>query len=129
MIKSPDRSVFQSDQTLVFVFRRRARFQPGSMSMPHAGCMLPGVGDVADDLLHTDSVLHLREYKRAVAAHLLRVALHHFQIRTHSLREVGLVDDEQVALRDPGAALPRNLVATRDVDDLNREVREFPAEA
>ena len=36
--------------------------------------------------------------------------------------QVGLVDHEQVALGDAGAALARNLLAGGDVDDVDGEV-------
>ena len=42
-------------------------------------------------------------------------------------REVGLVDDEQIGLRDAGAALARDLVAAGDVDDVDRVVDELAA--
>ena len=43
-------------------------------------------------------------------------------------REVGLVDDQQVGLRDAGAALARDLLAAGDVDHVEREVRQLGAE-
>src|SRR4051794_23634788 len=42
--------------------------------------------------------------------------------------EVDLVDDQQVAAGDPGAALPGDLVPGGDVDHVNREVGQFGAE-
>ena len=43
-------------------------------------------------------------------------------------REVDLVDDQQVALGDAGAALARDLVAGGDVDHVERQVGELGAE-
>ena len=44
-------------------------------------------------------------------------------------REIDLVDDQQVRPGDAGAALARNLVAARDVDDVDRRVDQLGAEA
>ena len=41
--------------------------------------------------------------------------------------EIGLVDHQQIGLRDTRAALARHLVAARDVDHVDREVRELAA--
>ncbi len=58
----------------------------------------------------------------------LRVALHHAEVGADERGEVGLVDDEQVRAGDAGAALARDLLAGRDVDHVDREVRELGAE-
>ena len=52
----------------------------------------------------------------------LRVGFHHAEVGADVGREVGLVDDEQVALGDAGAALARDLLAGRDVDHVDRQV-------
>ena len=41
--------------------------------------------------------------------------------------EIGLVDHEQVGLRDAGAALARDLVAAGDVDHVDRVVDQLAA--
>ena len=50
------------------------------------------------------------------------------QVRADGRREVDLVDHEDVRLRDARPALARHLVAARDVDDVDREVRELVRE-
>src|SRR4051794_21036794 len=72
--------------------------------------------------------LEVREHERTIAAHLARVAIHDLERRTDMRREVDLVDDEEIALHDAGAALARDLVPGRDVDDVQREIGELGAE-
>src|SRR6185436_9001446 len=43
-------------------------------------------------------------------------------------REVDLVDDEQVGAEDAGAALPRDLLALRHVDDVDGGVHQLRTE-
>jgi hypothetical protein len=42
--------------------------------------------------------------------------------------QVGLVDDEEIALGDAGAALARNLLACCHVDHVDGQIRQFGAE-
>lgn len=56
--------------------------------------VLPGVNDGGDDFVKAHAMFDLRENKRPAAAHLLCVALHHFEIRANTFGQVGLVDDE-----------------------------------
>ena len=70
-------------------------------------------------------MLHLREDERAAAAHLLRVTRHHVEVRADPGSKIRFVDDEQVGLRDAGAALARNLVAATHVNDLDGVVGQF----
>ena len=99
-----------------------------SVRMPDPGGVLPGVEEVVDDGIDADAVANLGEQERSPAPHLLGIAGHHVEIGPHRHREVGLVDHQQIALGDSGAALARDLVATRHVDDLNRVVGEFATE-
>ena len=62
------------------------------------------------------------------AAPAARIALHHAQIGADERSEIDLVDDEEIRLRDPRPAFSGNLVASGDVDDVNREVGQIPAE-
>ena len=55
------------------------------------------------------------------------VALHDGEVGADVRREIGLVDHEQIALRDAGAALARHLVAAGDVDHVDRVVDELAA--
>ena len=79
------------------------------------------------DLVDADAVHDLREDRRSLAAHARGVALHHSEIGPDVRREIGLVDHEQVGLRDARAALARHLVAPGDVDHVDREVGELAA--
>lgn len=78
-------------------------------------------------MIHAHALLHLGEDRGAAFAHLARVALHDAQIGADGLGEIGLVDDEEVALGDAGAALAGDLVAAADVDDVDDEVGELAA--
>src|SRR5690606_28467152 len=68
------------------------------------------------------------EFEGAGAAHPLRVAVHHLKARADQRGEVDLVDHQQVRAGDARAALAGDLVAGRDVDDVDGDVRKFRAE-
>ena len=91
--------------------------------------VLAGVEDVGDDTVHADGAFHLGEDVGSLAAHLQRVAFHDGEVGADRGGEVDFVDDQEVALGDAGAAFARDFVAAGDVDDLDGEIREFPAEA
>ncbi len=91
--------------------------------------VLPGVQDVINDFVETDSVFDLSKHERAVAAHLPSVSIHYGEICAHSGREVGFVDDEEIALRNSWAAFSRDLVSARDVDYLDGEIGQLATEA
>ena len=96
--------------------------------MFHTRGVLKGVHNVMKNFIHAAAVFHLRKYKRAVAAHSFGVASHHVEIGADGGREVGFVDDEEVALRDAGAAFAGDFVAARDVNDLDGVIGQFAAE-
>lgn len=81
-----------------------------SRLMPDSRRVLPMMQDLTNNLVNPNAVLHLGENKWTVAAHSLCVVFHYLQIRTNSCGQIGLVDDEQVALGDAGSVLARNLV-------------------
>ena len=99
------------------------------MMVLDTGRVLPRMDDVIDDFAPTNAVFHLRKHDRTETAHLFCVARHNIEIRAHGLGQVGFVDHQQVGLRDAGAAFARDLVAAGNVDDLNRVIRQFAAEA
>lgn len=99
------------------------------MRVRNASRVLAGVQDVSDDLIEPNAVLHLREDVGAAAAHLLRIPIHHGKISANRGSEVGLVDYQEIGLRDAWTAFARDFVPTRDVDDLDRVVRQFATEA
>jgi hypothetical protein len=73
--------------------------------------------------IHAQSVFHLRKDHRPGASHSMGIALHHAQIRPDGWCQVGLINNQQVRLRDARAAFARNLVTARNVNDVNSKVR------
>ena len=57
-----------------------------------------------------------------------RVGVHPSEVGPNVRREVGLVDDQQAASDQTGAALPRDLVAPCDIDDVEALVDELGTE-
>ena len=57
----------------------------------------------------------------------MRIGAHHIQISTDHRCEIGFIDYEQVALRDPWSAFTRNFFAGCNIDDVNRQVAQFRA--
>jgi len=96
------------------------------------GLGLPGffpcLEDVFDDLVDAFAVLDPGEDEGAIAAHLRAVSFHDREVGADGLRQVGLVDDQEVGLGNSRPALARNLITARDVDDVDRVVGELPAE-
>ena len=86
---------------------------------------------MADDFIDTDTMLHLRENKRAIAAHFLCVALHYLQIRTYGFREIGFIDDKQIRLSDSGPGYFSNHAwsATREIRPALKICEGRPGEA
>src|SRR5205085_720023 len=74
------------------------------------------------DLLTPHPSLHLRKAHRPLPAHPLSIPLHHPQTRPHNCRQIRLVDHQQVRLRDPRPALPRNLIAAGDINHVHRVI-------
>ena len=72
-------------------------------------------------------VLQLVNRNGLLAAHQQRILLHHLEAGADVRREVGLVDDEDVRLRDPGPVLARDLVAGGHVDHIDEDSRPAPA--
>ncbi len=80
------------------------------------------VADQLDEFGNALAGAAVGEQERLVAAHQLRIVRHHLEARADVGRQVGLVDDEDVRLRDPGSVLARDLVAGGDVDHVDEEV-------
>ena len=57
-----------------------------------------------------------------------RVARHHLEAGTDQRGQIDLVDDEQIGAGDARTALARDLVAGRDVDDVDRQIGQFGRE-
>src|SRR5262249_20136099 len=84
--------------------------------------------DEARDLLDAGPSLQIREYERAFGPHALGIRRHDGEVRADQRRQVDLVDDEQVRAGDSWSALARYLFACRDVDHVNREIRQLGTE-
>jgi len=61
-----------------------------------------------DDVGNAEAVENLREDDGAVTAHATSVSLHDGEVGADERREIGLVDHEQIGLRDAGSTLPRD---------------------
>src|SRR5436853_1905098 len=68
------------------------------------------------------------EHERPAATDATGVLFHHLERGADVRGEIDLVDDEQVGTGDAGAALPRDLLALRYIDDVDCEVGELWAE-
>src|SRR6185437_2371836 len=90
----------------------------------HPTCRLDKAGNIRD----TDAGADIGEHEWPRAAHSARVSIHHLETGSDEGRKVDLVDDQEVAARDPRATLARDLVARRDVDHVDGQVRQFRAE-
>ena len=86
------------------------------------------VANPGNDLRHALFLHEIREQKWPRSAHFLRVALHDAEVSTDIGGSILLVDDEQVGTRDARAALARNLVAFRYIDDKDCGIGQFRAE-
>src|SRR5262249_10084150 len=82
-----------------------------------------------DDLSEADAVLEVREGEWPFAAHELGVARHDVEAGADVRREIDLVDHQEVRARNTGTTFARDLVASGDVDHIDRRVHELGAEA
>jgi hypothetical protein len=91
---------------------------------------LPGTSD--EDVFivaHRDGwFAQIREQKRPVAAHLARVAIHHFERSSHIRRQIDFIDHQQIGADDARSALARDLVAAGHVDHVDGGVHQLRAE-
>ncbi len=60
--------------------------------------------------------------------HAPGVPVHHLEAGTDQRGKVDLVDDQEIRAGDAGTALARDLLAGRDIDHVDREIRELGAE-
>src|SRR5204863_2990872 len=81
-----------------------------------------------DDSVDALAGLKIGEDKGPQAAHAPRVTVHHLEAGADQGREIGLVDDQEVGAGDAWAALARDLVARRDIDDVDRQIGELGRE-
>lgn len=71
------------------------------------------------------SALDLCKHRRPTFSHFRRITLHDTQIRAHNLRQINLIHDQQVRARDARPTLARDLVASRDINHVDDEIRQF----
>ena len=93
-----------------------------------AGGQHPRAADEVGDHRQAQPLAQVGEDERPLTAHPPRVPLHDLQRRAHVRGQVDLVDHQQVRAGDPGAALARDFLPLRHVDDVNRQVGQFRAE-
>src|SRR3546814_11898759 len=74
---------------------------------------------------HAGAGADICEDEGAVAAHLLRVAVHHLEARTDKGRQIDLVDHKHVRTGYAGPTLARDLVPRRHVDDIDGDVGQL----
>jgi hypothetical protein len=76
-------------------------------------------------MLHPLAMLHNRKNSRTPLPHLRRIPLHNLQIRPDSLRQINLVNHQQIRARDTRPALPGNLITARNVDHVDDEIGQL----
>ena len=76
-------------------------------------------------MLQSLPTLDHRKNSGAPLSHLRRIALHNRQIRTHNLRQIDLVHDQQIRPGDTRPALARHLVPAGHIDHVDDEVGQF----
>src|SRR5581483_4764060 len=96
-------------QCAIQIATRQAPVPPPHSGLPTAErSFRPGVELLQNPTFHlrnTRAVLEIRKQERALAPHLARVALHHFERRTHVRRQIDFVDHQQIRPDDARAAL------------------------
>ena len=102
----------------------RALGQAERHAPAQAALFLDERSNVGDTLSGAD----VGEHERPFAAHLLRVAVHDFQAGSDIRGKIDLVDDQKVAAGDARAALAGDFIAGGNVDDVDRQIRQFRAE-
>lgn len=85
----------------------------------------PGREKMVQDEVDIHVILDLGEDCRSSFSHPKSIILHDSQVCTHNLREVCLVNNEQIRLRDSGTTLAGNLVTPTDVDHVYNIVRQL----
>ena len=80
------------------------------------------------DLRHPVALAQVGHHERSDAAHALGIPLHDLKRGAHVGGEIDLIDHQEIGAGDAGTALGRDLVAGRDIDDVEREVGELGRE-
>src|SRR5262245_30391701 len=82
-----------------------------------------------DHVLQAGAALDVREKEGLVTTHQPGVAGHDVEAGTHVRGEIDLVDHEEIRTGHARTPFTRDLVASGDVDDVNRRVHQLGAEA
>ncbi len=94
----------------------------------HPAIEAASVHDEGDDGVDAVSCLDVREHERTISAHTPGIAVHHLEAGSDQRRKIDLVDHQQVAAGDARTALAGNLVASGNIDHVDRDVSKFGAE-
>src|ERR1700678_3541514 len=99
------------------------------MSRPRLGDFKPALeAQEGHNRFHPFPYFHVREHEGTALAHHEGVRRHDLERGADVRREIDLVDHEQVRARYARAAFARYFLAARDVDDVDREIRELGGE-
>ena len=72
--------------------------------------------DAIDYRIYAFAAAAIRQQHRLAAAHRETVTLHTGHVSANVRSKIDLIDEEKIAVDDPGPALARNIVAIGDVD-------------
>src|SRR5688572_15660286 len=86
------------------------------------------LADPRHHTVHAFTRLKVCEQERLLPSHHPRVTVHDLEIRADIRRKIGFVDDKQIRPRDSRTSLARNLVASRDIDDIDRRIHKLRTE-
>ncbi len=86
------------------------------------------LADKGNDRLKAQPGFQICKDERSVSSLCLGVVRHHFERCADHRRQIDFVDDQQIRFGDPRPALARYLFAGGNVDDIQREIREFGRE-
>src|SRR4030095_16957083 len=86
--------------------------------------LLPNPGH---HVIHAFASLEVGKHEGLLTAHHFRITVHDLEVCPNIRGKIRLVDHEKIGSRDARTSLARNLVASRDVDDVDRRVHQFRA--
>src|SRR6478735_291427 len=109
-------------------YRPRSLRAPSKRDPSKSGVQQAGAHDEFTHAVDAGARLQVGEYERLRAAHLFGVAIHDLERGTNVRGQIDLVDNQEIALGDPGATFARDFVASSDVDHIHRQIRQLWAE-
>src|ERR1700746_963798 len=87
------------------------------------------LNDEVCDRFNPFAALQIRENEGPLPAHSERVRLHYAKVRAYQRSQVDHVDNEKIGARNSRTALTRDLLTFRNVDHVDRQVRQFWTES